>query len=133
MPLANSAGGEHDVADGSSMKITKLETLFVRPRWLFLKMHTDEGIVGLGEPILEGRSQTCAAAVKEIGRHLIGMDPRMVEHNWQAIYRWQFYREGPVLTSALYSRFSSRGLDDFADKALSAMRKGFGGHDEQRS
>jgi 6-phosphogluconate dehydrogenase len=36
----------------------------------------------------------------------------------------------PVLTTALYSRFASRGLDDFADKALSAMRKGFGGHEE---
>ena len=60
------------------MKITKLETTFVRPRWLFLKMHTDEGIVGLGEPILEGRSQTVAAAVQEIGRFVIGMDPRDV-------------------------------------------------------
>jgi 6-phosphogluconate dehydrogenase len=37
----------------------------------------------------------------------------------------------PVLTSALYSRFSSRGLDDFADRILSAMRKEFGGHDEK--
>jgi 6-phosphogluconate dehydrogenase len=37
----------------------------------------------------------------------------------------------PVLTSALYSRFASRGLDDFADKLLSAMRKGFGGHLEK--
>jgi len=39
----------------------------------------------------------------------------------------------PVLSSALYSRFASRGLDNFADKALSAMRKGFGGHDEKKS
>ncbi len=37
----------------------------------------------------------------------------------------------PVLTTALYSRFSSRGLDDFADRALSAMRKQFGGHEEK--
>src|SRR5437868_1485298 len=37
----------------------------------------------------------------------------------------------PVLTSALYSRFSSRGLDDFANRVLSAMRKEFGGHDEK--
>jgi 6-phosphogluconate dehydrogenase len=37
----------------------------------------------------------------------------------------------PVLTSALYSRFSSRGLDDFADRVLSAMRKQFGGHEEK--
>ncbi|MBZ0284276.1 MAG: galactonate dehydratase [Anaerolineae bacterium] len=83
------------------MKITKLETIFVKPRWLFLKVHTDEGIVGLGEPIVEGRAQTVAAAVHEIGRYLIGQDPRRIEHHWQAIYRGQFYRGGPVLCSAL--------------------------------
>ena len=38
----------------------------------------------------------------------------------------------PVLTAALYQRFSSRGEADFADKLLSAMRKQFGGHDEQK-
>jgi galactonate dehydratase len=83
------------------MKITKLETLFVKPRWLFLKVHTDEGIVGLGEPIVEGRAQTVAAAVHEIGRYLIGQDPRRIEHHWQAIFRGQFYRGGPILCSAL--------------------------------
>ncbi len=83
------------------MKITRLETFFVNPRWLFLKMHTDEGIVGLGEPVLEGRAQSVAAAVQEIGRYLIGQDPRLIEHHWQAIYRGQFYRGGPILTSAL--------------------------------
>ncbi len=83
------------------MKITKLETLFVEPRWLFLKVHTDAGIVGLGEPIVEGRSQTVATAVQEIGRYLIGQDPTRIEHHWQAIYRGQFYRGGPVLCSAL--------------------------------
>lgn len=83
------------------MKITKLETFFVKPRWLFLKVHTDEGIVGLGEPIVEGRVQTVATAVHEIGRYLIGEDPRRIEHHWQAIFRGQFYRGGAVLTSAL--------------------------------
>jgi 6-phosphogluconate dehydrogenase len=39
----------------------------------------------------------------------------------------------PVLTSALYERFYSRGLGDFGDKVLSAMRKQFGGHDEKAS
>jgi galactonate dehydratase len=83
------------------MKITKLETIFVKPRWLFLKVHTDEGITGLGEPVVEGRAQTVAAAVHEIGRYLIGQDPRRIEHHWQAIYRGQFYRGGPVLCSAI--------------------------------
>jgi hypothetical protein len=46
-----------------SVKITRLETFLVKPRWLFLKVHTDAGVVGLGEPIVEGRALTCAAAV----------------------------------------------------------------------
>lgn len=83
------------------MKITRLETFYVKPRWLFLKVHTDEGIVGLGEPIVEGHAQTVAAAVHEIGRYLVGQDPRRIEHHWQAIYRGGFYRNGPILCSAL--------------------------------
>jgi L-alanine-DL-glutamate epimerase-like enolase superfamily enzyme len=73
----------------------------VKPRWLFLKIHTDAGITGLGEPVTEGRSLTCQTAVKEIEPYLIGKDPRAVVHHWQAIYRHAFYRGGPILTSAL--------------------------------
>jgi len=83
------------------VKITKLETFLVKPRWLFLKMHTDEGIVGLGEPILEGRALTCQTAVKELEPWLIGQDPTRVVHLWQAMYKHAFYRGGPILTSAL--------------------------------
>src|SRR5690349_13216553 len=83
------------------MKITRLETFLVKPRSLFLKVHTDEGLVGLGEPILEGRARTCAQAVAELEPYLIGQDPRRVVHHWQAMYRHAFYRGGPILTSAL--------------------------------
>ena len=76
------------------MKITKVETFLVKPRWLFLKIHTDEGLVGLGEPILEGRAKTCAQAVDELAPYLIGKDPRRVVHHWQAMYRHAFYRGG---------------------------------------
>jgi galactonate dehydratase len=85
----------------SKLRITRLETLLVKPRWLFLKIHTDAGIVGLGEPIVEGRAKTCAAAIEEIAPDLIGKDPRNVIHHWQSIYRHAFYRGGPILTSAL--------------------------------
>ena len=85
----------------TKLRITRLETFLVKPRYLFLKVHTDEGIVGLGEPILEGRARTCAAAVEEIASYLVGKDPRNVVHHWQAIYRHAFYRGGPILTSAL--------------------------------
>ncbi len=83
------------------MKITKLETFLVKPRWLFLKVYTDDGIIGLGEPILEGRALTCAKAVEELAPYLIGKDPRRVVHHWQAMYCHAFYRGGPILTSAL--------------------------------
>jgi galactonate dehydratase len=83
------------------LRITRLETFLVKPRWLFLKVHTDEGLVGLGEPILEGRARTIATAVEEIAPYLVGKDPRHVAHHWQSIYRHAFYRGGPILTSAL--------------------------------
>ncbi len=53
------------------------------------------------------------------------------EGRWTSMAAIEEGVPAPVLTSALYSRFSSRGLDDFADRALSAMRKEFGGHDEK--
>src|SRR5207253_7763238 len=98
------------------LRITKLETFLVRPRWLFLKVFTNAGIVGLGEPILEGRALTCQAAVKEIEPYLIGKDPRQVVHHWQAIYRHAFYRGGPILTSALSG--IDQALWDIKGKAL---------------
>jgi len=98
------------------MKITKLETFFVKPRWVFLKMHTDEGLVGWGEPTLEGWSRSVAAAVQEMGRYLIGQDPLRIEHHWQAIYRGGFYRGGPVLTSALSG--IEQAMWDIAGKRL---------------
>src|SRR5438270_42275 len=95
------AGKDAPITSKEPLKITKLETLLIKPRWLFLKVHTNAGIVGLGEPVLEGRALTCAQAVKEIEPYLVGKDPRQVVHHWQAIYRHAFYRGGPILTSAL--------------------------------
>jgi galactonate dehydratase len=86
---------------GKEVRITRLETMLVAPRWLFLNIHTDAGVTGLGEPIVEGRALTCAAAVQELERYLVGQDPRAVTHHWQAMYRHAFYRGGPVLTSAI--------------------------------
>jgi galactonate dehydratase len=83
------------------LEITKLETMCVDPRWLFLKMHTDEGLVGYGEPIVEGRALVVERAVRELERYLVNKDPFRIEHHWQAMYRGAFYRGGPVLTSAI--------------------------------
>ncbi|PJF37006.1 MAG: galactonate dehydratase [Candidatus Thermofonsia Clade 1 bacterium] len=83
------------------MKITQLELFTVPPRWLFLKISTDEGLVGWGEPIVEGHAQTVAAAVREAASYLIGRDPDQIEEIWQTLYRARFYRGGAVLMSAM--------------------------------
>jgi galactonate dehydratase len=108
--------GDAPISPKDNLKITKLETFLVKPRWLFLKVHTNAGIVGLGEPITEGRALTCAEAVKEIEPYLTGKDPRRVVHHWQAIYRHAFYRGGPILTSALSG--IDQALWDIKGKAL---------------
>ena len=110
------AADDGPVASKDKLQITRLETFLVKPRWLFLKVHTNAGLVGLGEPILEGRAKTCAAAIEEIAPYLVGKDPRRVVHHWQAIYRHAFYRGGPILTSALSG--IDQALWDIKGKAL---------------
>lgn len=83
------------------MKITSYELFQVPPRWLFLKIETDEGIVGWGEPVIEGRAETVGTAVKELMEYLIGKDPLRIEDHWNLMYRAGFYRGGPILMSAI--------------------------------
>jgi 6-phosphogluconate dehydrogenase len=54
------------------------------------------------------------------------------EGRWTAVAAVEEGVPAPTLTTALYSRFGSRGLDHFADQLLSAVRQGFGGHQEKR-
>jgi len=83
------------------MKITKIELVNVKPRWMFLKMYTDKDIVGLGEPVLEGHNKSVEAVVEEFENYLIGKDPMMIEHHVQALYKGGFYRGGPLMMSAI--------------------------------
>lgn len=83
------------------MKIVRLETIHVRPRWLILRLHTNTGLTGLGECTLEGMSLTVETMIHEMGRWLIGQDPRRIEYIWQHLYRGGFYRGGPIHCSAL--------------------------------
>jgi galactonate dehydratase len=83
------------------MKVTRGELFAVPPRWLFLRLEADDGTVGWGEPIVEGRARTVATAVEELLEYVIGTDPRRIEDTFQVLYRGGFYRGGPVLTSAI--------------------------------
>lgn len=98
------------------MKITQIELFPVPPRWLFAKVSTDDGVVGWGEPIVEGSAATVAAAVREMDEYLIGKDPRRIEDIWQTLYRARFYRGGPVMMSAIAG--INQALWDIAGKAL---------------
>ncbi|MYH65728.1 MAG: galactonate dehydratase [Chloroflexi bacterium] len=83
------------------MKITKLELFTLKPRWLFLKVSTDAGYFGWGEPIVEGQAGTVRGAVEDMADYLLGRDPRQIEDIWQTLFRGRFYRGGPVMMSAI--------------------------------
>ena len=98
------------------MKIVRLSTYHAAPRWLFLKIETDEGITGWGEPVIEGRSRTVETAVHELGEYLIGKDPSRINDLWQMLYRGGFYRGGAILMSAIAG--IDQALWDIKGKAL---------------
>ncbi|TPM27493.1 galactonate dehydratase [Mesorhizobium sp. B2-3-4] len=98
------------------MKITSLTTYVVPPRWLFLKIETDAGVTGWGEPVVEGRALTVEAAVNELADYLIGKDPRLIEDHWTVMHRGGFYRGGPILMSAIAG--VDQALWDIKGKAL---------------
>ena len=83
------------------MRIKSYELFLVPPRWLFLKIETDDGLVGWGEPVIEGKAATVKAAVDELMTYLIGKDPLPIEDHWNVMYRAGFYRGGPILMSAI--------------------------------
>ncbi len=98
------------------MKITKLTLYRVPPRWMFLKIETDEGITGWGEPVIEGRARTVEAAVNELSEYLVGQDPLRINDLWQVMYRGGFYRGGAILMSAIAG--IDQALWDIKGKAL---------------
>jgi len=98
------------------MKITKLTTYRIPPRWMLLKIETDEGVVGWGEPVIEGKARTVETAVHEFSQYLVGQDPRRINDLWQVMYRGGFYRGGAILMSAIAG--IDQALWDIKGKAL---------------
>lgn len=81
--------------------IGKIETFLVPPRWLFVRIETDDGAVGWGEASLEGHAEAVIGAFEPLKDRFIGHDADRIEDIWQIAYRGGFYRGGPVLMSAL--------------------------------
>lgn len=98
--------------------IVKVETFLVPPRWLFVRIETDGGIVGWGEATCEGRSETVRTAVDQLSEVLIGRDALRVEDHWQVMTKASFYRGGPILASAVSGL--DQALWDIAGKRYGA-------------
>jgi galactonate dehydratase len=108
-PQAAAPPGANALADfGSKVRITNLKTFGVtipgappdRP-YVFVKLETNEGLVGWGEGTLEGKAGAVLACINDFRDFLIGADPIPVEHHWQSMYVHSFYRAGPVMGSAI--------------------------------
>ncbi|MDQ3139850.1 MAG: galactonate dehydratase [Pseudomonadota bacterium] len=98
------------------MKIGRIETFYVPPRWLFVRVESDDGAVGWGEASLEGHAEAVDGAFEALKDRFIGHDPYRIEDIWQVAYRGGFYRGGPVLMSALAGL--EQALWDLKGKAL---------------
>lgn len=85
----------------TSAKISRIETFAVPPRWLFVRVETDDGLVGWGEGSLEGHTEAVEGAFASLRERFLGADPDRIEDVWQTAYRLGFYRGGPVLMSAI--------------------------------
>ncbi len=83
------------------MKITKVNTYLVRPRWGFVEIETDEGITGWGEAVLEGHAGTVLRCVEEMKDYLLQADPSRIEDIWTTLYRAGVYRGGGIMMSAI--------------------------------
>ena len=77
------------------MKISDIKVYKVKPRWIFVKVLTDEGITGWGEMISGTKTETVVAGAYEMGKKLIGRDPFEIERLWQEMHR-SFFRGGPI-------------------------------------
>src|SRR6266545_1338090 len=95
---------------GSKLRITGMKVFGVtldekigrsdRP-YVFVKLETNQGVVGWGEATLEGKAGAAMACVTDLKDFIIGSDPMQVEHLYQLMYIGSFYRGGPVLGSAI--------------------------------
>ncbi|MGV9383807.1 galactonate dehydratase [Nonomuraea sp. NPDC003707] len=98
--------------------IARVETFLVAPRWLFVRVETDSGIIGWGEATCEGRSETVRTAVDQLAELLVGRDALRIEDHWQVLTKGSFYRGGPILASAVAGL--DQALWDIAGKHFGA-------------
>lgn len=99
-------------------RIAHVETFLVAPRWLFVRVETESGLVGWGEATCEGRSETVRTAVDQLAELVVGRDALRIEDHWQVMTKGSFYRGGPILASAVAG--IDQALWDIAGKHFGA-------------
>ncbi|AND80442.1 MULTISPECIES: galactonate dehydratase [Streptococcus] len=77
------------------MKITNIKVYKIKPRWIFIKLTTDDGIEGWGEMISGTKTETVVAGAYEMGTRIIGRNPFEIERLFQELHR-SFFRGGPI-------------------------------------
>lgn len=77
------------------MIISDVKVYTVKPRWIFIKITTDDGLEGWGELVSGTKTETVVAGVKEMSKRIIGRSPLDIEKIWQELYR-VFFRSGPI-------------------------------------
>ena len=86
------------------MKIREVEAVAVdggSRNWVFVRVSTDDGLVGVGEATMEWHTDSVLASVRELGSTLVGEDAGRIEHLWQKLFRGRRFRGGPVVMSAI--------------------------------
>ncbi|WP_244664850.1 hypothetical protein [Candidatus Symbiopectobacterium sp. 'North America'] len=78
------------------MKITDVKTILAN-RYLFVEIHTDEGLVGIGESGTWGFLDASMGAVEALKTYLIGQDPLRIEHHWQYMYHCWHFRGAAIM------------------------------------
>lgn len=122
MQAAGPLGAQAFANVGTKIRITGMKVFGVsltkesdRP-YVFVKLETNQGLIGWGEGTLEGKAAAVMACVEDFREFLIGADPMQVEHHWQSMYVHSFYRAGPVIGSAISA--IDQALWDIRGKAL---------------
>jgi galactonate dehydratase len=82
------------------VRIRDVETFRVPPRWILVRVRTEDGAVGWGEAIVPKRADAVCGAVADLARNVAGEDANRIEDLWQRMHRGAFFRGGPILSTA---------------------------------
>src|SRR6266571_3620450 len=103
-PVSAAVSESIQPAKSLNLKITGIKTFVINAgsvNWVYCKLYTNQGLVGLGEGSVTSKEATVSQAIMEHERFLVGKDPTDIELLWQGMFRYPRWRGGPILNSAI--------------------------------